>query len=183
MLTVTDALIIVDVQNDFMPAGSLPVPDGDAAIPSVNQWIRVAGRGGALVAASRDWHPADHLSFRENGGPWPAHCVKETRGAAFHPSLALPDDFLLVTKGDSSGLEQYSAFDATGLAEKLKSRGVIRIFVCGLALNVCVKATVLDGVRLGFETSVIMAGSRAIDKAAGQLAVDEMRLAGAAILE
>jgi len=183
VLAVTDALIAVDVQNDFMPGGSLPVPDGDAVVPVVNQWLRAAVRGNAVIAASRDWHPADHVSFQENGGPWPTHCVQETPGAAFHPNFALPEDFLLVTKGDTSSLEQYSAFDATGLAERLRGRGVTRIFVCGLALDVCVKATVQDGVRLGFETSVITAASRAIDKASGQQATDEMRRAGAIILE
>jgi len=183
VLTVTDALIIVDVQNDFMPGGRLPVPDGDAVVGAVNGWIRAAVRGKAAVAASRDWHPADHVSFQEHGGQWPAHCVKDTQGAAFHPKLELPADAILVTKGDNPEKDDYSAFGPAGLAETLRSLGVTRIFVCGLALDVCVKATVLDGLGSGFETSVIVAAVRPVDKTSGERAMDEMRQAGARIVE
>ena len=88
----TDALIVVDVQNDFCPGGALPVPEGDRVVPVLNRWIEAARAGGAAVVASRDWHPPGHVSFRERGGPWPAHCVQGTDGAAFHPGLRLPAD-------------------------------------------------------------------------------------------
>jgi len=183
VLTATDALIIVDVQNDFMPGGRLPVPEGDAVVPVVNGWTRAAVRGKAVTAVSRDWHPADHSSFQENKGPWPVHCVKDSWGAAFHPNLELPADVILVTKGDHPEQDEYSAFGSAGLGPELRRLGVTRIFVCGLALDVCVKATVLDGLRLGFETSVILTAARPVDKTSGERAVTEMRLAGARIVE
>src|SRR5690349_9197046 len=95
----SDALIIVDVQNDFCPGGALPVPEGDRVVPVLNRWNEAASAGGATVVASRDWHPAGHVSFRERGGPWPPHCVQDTKGAAFHPGLRLPADVLIVSKG------------------------------------------------------------------------------------
>lgn len=178
-LTAQDALIIVDVQNDFMPGGSLPVPEGDQVVPVANRWIEAAVAGGAVVVASRDWHPADHSSFRQQGGPWPPHCVQDTPGAQFHPGLRLPRDFLLVSKGDSRHLDQYSDFQSTPLAGELRRRGVRRVFVCGLAQDVCVKATVLDALAHGFETRVVIAATRPLDPASGRQAREEMLRAGA----
>lgn len=183
VLTPSDALIIVDVQNDFMPGGRLPVPEGDAVVPIINGWVRAAVLGRAHVVASRDWHPANHSSFKENGGPWPAHCVQETEGADFHPDLELPEGYLHVSKGDRSELDQYSDFEETTLAADLKELGVERVFVCGLAQDVCVKATVLDALKHGFETLIIRAGTRPLTRESGEDALAGMRRAGAVVIK
>jgi len=183
VLTPQDALVVVDVQNDFMPGGSLPVPDGDAVLGPVNAWVAAAEAAGAMIVLSRDWHPPDHSSFRENGGVWPPHCVQCTPGADFHPDLLMPGEFLEVSKGDLPDLDQYSDFEATCLGEALKRRGVRRVFVCGLAQDVCVKATALDALRLGFETRVIASATRPLSHESGERAFDDLRRAGAVIEE
>ena len=184
-LTPSDALLLVDVQNDFCPGGALAVAEGDAVVPVLNDWIAAAGRGGALVFASRDWHPADHVSFAEQGGIWPPHCVQDTPGAAFHPDLELPDDAAVVSKADQADREAYSALDSGELGEKLAAAGVRRLWVGGLATDYCVKASVLDAVGLtGLEVHVITDAIRAVDVAPGDgdAALDAMQAAGA-ILE
>jgi nicotinamidase/pyrazinamidase len=177
-LQATDALLIVDVQNDFCGAGSLPVPGGDDVAPVLNRWIETAQKGGAEVVASRDWHPAGHVSFRERGGPWPAHCVQNTWGAEFHPALLLPSRTQVVSKGTDPDRDNYSAFENTGLAETLKRRGVRRLWIGGLAQDVCVRATVLDALKEGFETHLIEEATRPVDADAGRRAIEEMRGAG-----
>ena len=117
-----DALLIVDVQNDFCAGGALAVPDGDAVMPVLNGWIEAARSAGAPVFASRDWHPPDHMSFRAQGGPWPPHCVQDTPGAAFHPELLLPPDTGVVSKGTEPDVEGYSAFERTDFAGRLRDR-------------------------------------------------------------
>ena len=139
-----DALLIVDVQNDFCAGGALAVPDGDAVAPVLNDWIAAAQAAGAPVFASRDWHPADHISFQAQGGPWPPHCVQGTSGAAFHPGLRLPADVGVVSKGTEPDVEGYSAFERTDFAERLRAAGVRRLWVGGLARDYCVRASVLD---------------------------------------
>ena len=184
-LTVSDALLLVDVQNDFCPGGALAVADGDEVVPALNAWIAAALSGGARIFASRDWHPPDHLSFAERGGLWPPHCVQDTPGAAFHPGLELPDDAVVVTKADTADHEAYSAFDSGEFAEHLRAAGTKRLWVGGLATDYCVKASVLDGVDLpGLEVHVIADAIRAVDAAPGDgdAALDAMRAAGA-ILE
>ncbi len=182
-LTAKDALIAVDVQNDFCPGGALAVADGDRVIPVLNDWLRRAAATDAVIVASRDWHPADHCSFSEQGGPWPLHCVRETEGAQFHPALALPQDTLVVNKGEAQERDNYSAFDGTGLAERLREQGVERIWVGGLAQDVCVKATVIDGCEAGFETHLIAAATRPVEvePGDGERAIAAMRAAGARI--
>ena len=132
------ALLLVDVQNDFCPGGALAVPDGDAVVPALNEYIaRFAGRS-LPILASRDWHPRASSHFKAGGGPWPPHCVQDTSGAAFHPDLALPESATVVTKGTSPTDDGYSAFEATdgqgrGVAEQLREAGVDRLYVGGLA--------------------------------------------------
>ena len=161
-LNPTDALLIVDVQNDFCPGGALAVPEGDRVVPVLNEWADAAVRAGARVYASRDWHPGDHLSFAPEGGPWPPHCVQDTAGAAFHPDLRLPDAAILVSKGTRFDQDQYSAFDETGFAQELSRKGVRRVVLGGLAEDVCVRASALDAIQHGFETVLIRAATRAI---------------------
>ncbi len=176
-----DALVVVDVQRDFCPGGSLPIENGDAVVPVLNRWIDRARRLGIPVFASRDWHPSGHLSFKPQGGEWPVHCVQGTKGADFHPDLDLPPDVNVVTKGDRTDRDQYSAFDATGLAEDLRRLGVTRVFVGGLAEDICVRATALDSVKEGLVTYLIAGATKPVTAAGGKAALTEMRDAGVLI--
>jgi nicotinamidase/pyrazinamidase len=176
-----EALVIVDFQNDFCPGGALAVPDGDAIAPRVLELLD-SGRF-ALVVATRDWHPPDHASFAEQGGIWPPHCVRETEGAQL--SAALPRDRVdvVLDKGTDDATEGYSGFEATGLAELLRSRGVDRITLTGLATDYCVRATALDGLREGFAVTVDRAGVRGIDVHPGDVdaALAEIAAAGGTV--
>jgi nicotinamidase/pyrazinamidase len=161
-----DALIVVDVQVDFCPGGALPIDRGDEVVAVLNRWIAAAGEAHLPIVLSRDWHPRQHLSFQESGGEWPAHCVQDSPGARFHPELTLPESAILVTKGARLDRDQYSAFDDTGLATELGKRGVQRTWIGGLAQDVCVRATVLDALRHGFEATVIADATRPVTAAA-----------------
>lgn len=174
----TDALIVVDVQNDFCRGGALPVPDGDEVVPVLNQWIRAAKHAGTLIVASRDWHPADHVSFRERGGPWPMHCVQGTPGSNFHLDLQLPADAIIVSKATNRDQESYSAFGGTGLGDLLRQHGVSRVWVGGLAQDYCVRATALDAIREGFEVHLIMEATRPVSAEGGRRAIEELAAAG-----
>ena len=176
-----DALLLVDVQNDFAPGGALGVPDGDAVIPVLNAWIAAAREADVPIYASRDWHPANHVSFEAQKGPWPAHCVQNTRGAQFCADLDLQDDVTVISKGDHPDLEAYSAFDKTELAERLRAVGVKRLWIGGLAQDYCVRASTLDAASEGFQTHVILPATRAIAEETGQKALAEMRAAGATL--
>jgi nicotinamidase/pyrazinamidase len=176
-----DALLIVDVQVDFCPGGALPVPEGDEVVPILNEWISAARRTKIPVVASRDWHPRQHLSFEDEGGERPPHCVQYSTGAAFHPGLELPDDVLKVSKGLRFDKDQYSAFDDTGLGRFLRRQGVRRIWLGGLAEDVCVRALALAAREEGFEIRLIADATRAIDDANGEKAERAMREAGAVI--
>jgi nicotinamidase/pyrazinamidase len=180
-----DALIVVDTQICFCPGGTLPVPGGDRVVPVLNRWIEAAVRGGAIVAASRDWHPPDHLSFQAQGGPWPPHCLRDTPDAAFHPDLRLPPGAVVLDKAATSDREELSAFEGASLARDLRDRGVDRVWVGGLALDYCVKATVLDALAAGFETHLLLAATLPVEvqPGDGERAVAEMRAAGAVIEE
>jgi nicotinamidase/pyrazinamidase len=145
-----DALIIVDLQNDFCPGGALAVPEGDKIVPVLNAYIERFSNSESLIVATRDWHPENHISFAEQGGIWPKHCVQNTKGAEFHPDLKLPSDSIIVSKATEPDKEAYSGFDGTNLDKLLKGKGVTRLFVGGLATDYCVRATVLDALRLGF---------------------------------
>jgi nicotinamidase/pyrazinamidase len=176
-----DALIVVDVQRDFCPGGSLPITEGDKVVPVLNDWIAQANQAGIPVFASCDWHPADHLSFQPQGGEWPVHCVQETEGATLHPDLRLPDDVVIVRKGDRDDRDQYSALDETGLVEELRRREVERVWIGGLAEDVCVRATALDAAKAGFDTHLIADATKPVTAAGGEAARAEMRDAGVII--
>ena len=159
-----DALLIVDVQNDFCPGGALAVADGDTVAPVINEWIAAAIEADVPVIASRDWHPEDHVSFKAQGGPWPAHCVQGTTGADFRSDLRLPSATVVVTKGSDAMEEAYSAFQGTELDRRLRELGVKRLWVGGLALDYCVKASALDAMATGdLEVTLIMAATRAVN--------------------
>ncbi len=176
-----DALLVVDVQNDFCPGGALAVPDGDAVVPEVN---RLAGEFD-LVVATRDWHPPDHRSFAAQGGPWPVHCVRGTAGAQLRPDLDRDAVELLIDKGQTPDEEGYSAFEHTDLERELRERGVETVHVAGLALDYCVKATALDARRAGFAVIVHREATRAVDvrPGDGDRAVAELRAAGVTVEE
>lgn len=183
LLRADDGLLIVDVQNDFFPGWKLPVEGAGAVLPVLNDWIAAAEVKAVPVYASRDWHPVGHPGFRNVGGPWPVHCLQDTPGAAFHPELRLPDDTVKVTKGVRFDHDQNSAFDETGLTEALKRRGVVRLWVGGLALDVCVLATVLDACNAGFDVNLIRGATRPVNADGAEAAIEQMRAAGASILE
>lgn len=159
----TDALIIVDVQNDFCYGGALPVPEGDQVVPVLNDYIRIFKNANAKIFATRDWHPPNHISFKAQGGSWPPHCVQDTEGAKFHPDLKLPSDAAIISKATDPRKEAYSGFDGTELADMLNKAGVKRLFVGGLATDYCVKNTVLDARKLGFPTVLLLDAVRGIN--------------------
>lgn len=176
-----DALIVVDVQNDFLPGGALAVPEGDAVIAPINRCAALFSSRSLPVFATRDWHPRDHCSFKPAGGPWPPHCVAGTRGAAFAAALALPAAATVVSKATDSARDAYSGFQGTGLEQQLREQGVRRVFVAGLATEYCVLATVRDARAAGFETVVLGDAVRAVELAPGdgERALGEMRALGA----
>ena len=181
MRPATDALIVIDVQNDFCPAGALAVADGDAIIPRINALMDDF----ATVVLTQDWHPADHASFAANRagaapcslvempyGPqvlWPTHCVIGSTGAAFHPMLRTDPAQLVIRKGFRPEIDSYSAFfendhrTPTGLDGYLRSRGVTSVTLVGLATDYCVAYSALDAAKLGFSATVLMDACRAID--------------------
>jgi nicotinamidase/pyrazinamidase len=176
-----DALVIVDLQNDFLPGGALGVPDGDAVIAPLNACIAQFRQAGAPIFATRDWHPANHCSFRARGGPWPPHCVADTAGAAFDSRLQLPPDVVVISKGSAADADAYSGFDHTELAAQLAARGCRRVFIAGLATDYCVRATALDALRAGLQTVVLEDAVRAVNlqPTDGQLALSELQARGA----
>ncbi|MEA3278209.1 MAG: nicotinamidase [Pseudomonadota bacterium] len=180
-LSAGDTLIIVDVQNDFLSGGSLAVPDGDAVIPVLNRWIDRFREAGLPLFATRDWHPANHCSFLDQGGPWPPHCVVGTEGAEFSPDLTLPPDVRVHSKAMLPEKEAYSDFEDKNFARQLRKLGAKRLFVGGLATDYCVRATVLDALKQGFEAILIEDGVRAVNVAPedGARALAEMIGAGA----
>lgn len=174
-----DALIVVDVQNDFCPGGALAIDGGDEVVPVLNRWIDAALSKDVPVYFSRDWHPVDHISFEQRGGPWPPHCLQDSEGAQFHTDLQVPDDAIKVTKGVRFDQDQNSAFEQTGLARQFREDGIQRVFVGGLAQDVCVLATVLDGCREGFDVALIDDATRPVTAKGGEDSRQKMHNAGA----
>jgi nicotinamidase/pyrazinamidase len=174
-----EALIIVDFQNDFTPGGALAVEHGDEIAPRLNELA--ASDRYDLVVATRDWHPPDHGSFKENGGIWPVHCVQGTEGAQLHPALDQAKVDVLIDKGIDPASDGYSGFQDTSLEALLRERGIDQVTVVGLATDYCVKNTALDALRKGFEVEIDEDAMRAVNVEPGddRRAIDEMRAAGA----
>jgi nicotinamidase/pyrazinamidase len=176
-----DGLIVVDVQNDFCPGGALAVPDGDAVVEPIN---RLAGQV-QFVVATRDWHPPDHSSFIEQGGPWPVHCVRDTGGAQLHPKLHTSQIDAIVDKGRERDVEGYSGFEQTELERLLHDQGVDRVHLSGLALDYCVRATALDARRAGFDVVLHRGATRAINANEGdeERTLEELRGGGVEVVD
>jgi nicotinamidase/pyrazinamidase len=181
-----DALVVVDLQNDFCPGGALGVQGGDAIVPVLNRYLGGFKSAGAPVVLTRDWHPPVTRHFQAYGGVWPPHCVQGTRGAEFHPGLAPPAGAVVVSKGMDPEQDAYSAFQAADpsgrpLSAVLAERGVRRLYMGGLATDYCVRASALDGLREGFEVVVLTDAIGAVDLQPGDgaRALDEMQGAGA----
>jgi len=177
----TDAVVVVDVQRDFCPGGTLAVPRGDEVVPVLARWLALED---VFKVLTRDWHPPHHSSFKAQGGQWAPHCVRETPGAAFHPNLPVERADKIVSKAVRADADAYSAFEGTDLGGELHLRGVRRLWVGGLATEYCVKATVLDAIKLGLSVCVIADGIRGIETRPGDCdrARQEMEQAGAAFV-
>lgn len=176
-----DALIVVDVQKDFLPGGSLGVPDGDAVVPVMNRYMEQFRQQGLPIYATRDWHPEGHCSFEAQGGPWPPHCISGTRGAEFADDLELDDDISVISKATTVEKDAYSGFQGTDLAARLRGQKVKRLFIGGLATDYCVVNTVKDGLKEGFAVLLLDDGIRGVDVNAGDSAraMEEMHRLGA----
>jgi nicotinamidase/pyrazinamidase len=159
-----DALIIIDLQNDFLAGGSLEVRGADAIITLLNRYIARFQAHHLPVIATRDWHPPDHCSFTDQGGQWPPHCVAESIGAAFHANLTLPADAHIISKATARKTEAYSAFTGTGLFELLQSLHISRIFAGGVAAEYCVHNTVIDALQLGYSVVILQDAIQAINR-------------------
>ena len=178
----TDALIVVDVQNDFCSGGALAVPRGEAVVSPIN---RIMGKFEHIVF-SRDWHPEDHCSFSDSpefrDGSWPRHCIQDTPGAEFRGDLRVPLDAYFIEKGTDSNVEQYSAFSVPGLAEWLRRRGVTQVFIAGLTMEYCVYHSALDALKEGFSVWVVADAVQAVAAEAGKSAMEELHKAGVQFL-
>jgi len=181
-LTNKDALIIVDMQKDFMPSGALPVPEADKIIPTLNKYIELFCRNSLPIIASRDWHPENHCSFKENGGIWPKHCVQETEGAEFVETLNLPEDVVIVSKGTNPEKEAYSALEGTELSEILKQKSIKRCFVGGVATEYCVLNTVLDLLKIDQEVFLLIDAIKSVNPKDGDEAIKKMQDAGTKLI-
>lgn len=162
-----EALIIVDVQNDFLPGGALAVSGGDLIIPVLNQCIDRFSNQGLPIFATRCWHPEDHCSFKEQGGPWPRHCVAGTHGAAFAADLKLPVTTQVISKAMASKEDAYSGFQGTNLALLLHDLEIEQLFISGLATDYCVLHTVKDALKAGFKVIVLIDAIRAVNVSPG----------------
>jgi nicotinamidase/pyrazinamidase len=181
--TPRQALIVVDVQNDFCPGGALAVAHGDEVVAPLNELIEEFLERSDPVYKSRDWHPPTTKHFQVYGGRWPIHCVQNTRGAEFHPQLKDDPRIRVISKG-LGDTDCYSAFDETDLAAQLREQGVEEILVGGLATDYCVKNTALDALKHGFKVKALKNAMRAVDlkPGDGERAIQEMQAAGARIV-
>lgn len=180
-----DALLIVDVQNDFLPGGNLAVGEGDEVVPVLNRYIDLFNRQSLPVFATRDWHPPDHCSFKPQGGLWPPHCIAGSAGARFPAALSLPYTATIMSKATTPEKDAYSGFEGTDLAEQLRARGMERLFIGGLATDYCVLNTVMDALSHGFRVFLLLDAIRAVNlqPGDGQAAIDVMIEHGAESLQ
>lgn len=179
------ALLFVDIQNDFCPGGALGVSEGDQIIPVVNSLIKEF----PLVVATQDWHPSNHISFKDRGGPWPPHCIAGTRGAELHPDIDAREIDMRLRKAFTPDKDAYSSFEAVdekgrSLDEVLKSKSVSKLYVVGLATDYCVLASVMDGLKNGYDVYVVTDAVRAVNvnPEDGQNALKEMAAKGAHLI-
>ena len=176
-----DVLLVTDIQNDFLPGGSLAVAGGDEVVPVLNRYIGAFVAQGLPVFATRDWHPEGHCSFYAQGGPWPVHCVVGTPGAGFATTLKLPPDTTVISKATLQDQEAYSSFHGTDLDSRLRAAGIRRLFLGGLTTDYCVLNTVRDARQLGYDVLVLADAIRAVNvlPGDGQRAEEEMASLGA----
>jgi len=176
-----DVLLVTDVQNDFLPGGSLAVARGDEVVPVLNRYIDLFTARKLPVFATRDWHPAHHCSFRERGGPWPPHCVQGTHGAEFSAALRLPPSVVVISKASTPDEDAYSSFLGTDMDDRMRAAGIRRIFIGGLTTDYCVLNTTRDALRFGYRVFVLADVIRAVDvqPGDGQRALEEMVRLGA----
>ena len=158
-----DALIVVDVQRDFLPDGSLVVVNSDEVVPVLNRYIQLFHVKRLPIYATRDWHPLDHCSFIKQGGKWPPHCIAGSDGALFPDDLTLPRETIIISKAQHEDKDAYSGFDGTDLAERLHKAGTIRLFIGGLATDYCVLNTVRDALAQDFRVLLLKDGARAVE--------------------
>ncbi|MFQ5600559.1 MAG: bifunctional nicotinamidase/pyrazinamidase [Candidatus Krumholzibacteriia bacterium] len=182
-LTPESALVLVDIQCDFLPGGALAVRRGDEVVAAANRLADGFHAHGFQVVCSRDWHPADHSSFQEQGGPWPAHCVQDTHGAEFADDLVIPEGAWVISKGTDPAQDAYSAFQGTDLEKRLREAGVRMLYICGLATDYCVKHTVLEAIDAGFDVVLVADACRGVNVHAADSAgaVEDMLRKGARI--
>jgi len=185
-----DALIVVDVQNDFCPGGALGVGGGDEVVPVLNRCIAKFADAGLPVIATRDWHPEKTRHFKDGGGLWPRHCVQGSEGGKFHPDLAIDSRVTFMSKGQSADSDSYSAFhgvtnEGVNLCDFLRSHGVERLFIGGLATDYCVKYTVFEGIKQGFKVVVLQDAIRGVNLQPhdSEEAIDAMARAGAEMMD
>jgi nicotinamidase/pyrazinamidase len=158
-----DALLLVDVQNDFLPGGSLAVPRGDEVVPALNRYLKIFAGHNLPIYATRDWHPDQHCSFRAQGGIWPPHCIADTRGAQFAATLQLPSSAVIISKATTVEHDAYSGFQGTDLDTLLFATDIRRLFIGGLATDYCVLNTVRDALGLGYKVLLLTDAIRAVD--------------------
>jgi len=158
-----DALLIVDVQNDFLPGGSLAVPRGDEVVTVLNRYLKLFEARALPVYATRDWHPDQHCSFRAQGGPWPPHCVAGTRGAQFAAALQLPSSAVTISKATTVEQDSYSGFQGTDLVARLRAANISRLFIGGLATDYCVLNTARDALQFGYWVLLLSDAIRAVE--------------------
>ncbi len=183
-VTKKDALIVVDMQNDFMPGGALGIDGADSIIERINDYVRLFEKLLQPVYFTRDWHPKNHISFKENGGVWPRHCVQKSEGAKFHKDIYIPaDNRFVISKGTFEDFDAYSAFQGTELKSLLAERGIRRLFICGVATDYCVKHTLLGSLNLGFEALLLSDAIKGVNikKEDSNMAMKEMMESGASI--
>lgn len=176
-----DALIIVDLQQDFLPGGSLAVPHGDEVVDVLNRYIKRFDSASLPIFATRDWHPQNHCSFTDQGGPWPPHCIAQTQGASFAPELQLTPSTFIINKATTAAEDAYSGFQGTELDTLLKTQNIKRLFIGGLATDYCVLNSVLDALKLGYQVLLLSDAIRAVNIKPddGKLAIGEMIKFGA----